>query len=375
MSEQTIQSRPRFPLGALLFCLLALALDAPAVVERNVNFAVGSAFPWLAAVLFWLKRGRRVSFRLTPTALEVEEPPQSIPYEGLEGLLAPGRPPNPFKVGPRSYTIQVLHRDGAFRIPARLTVPSDEVFGFLFRQFSPGGSRDVHPSLADFVRRKERDFGPGRVWTYRARTHLGRGPERPRLAAFSLALLLTAVIWLPWGIATRDEGWIGGGSLILVFCGLFAVLAWSTTRRPTGLVRIKHWQKSSLVIAPDGLALVQGDMSGRLAWDEVLDVKVRTRPALFQTYGSTNMPGIVLKVEGAEVVIADLYDRPLPLIYQQVHHYWGSEATEEDWERAGDPPRHRRPPGPPEGYAPPGCRAPRRPRRVWAAHAASLRTQ
>jgi hypothetical protein len=350
MTGPTIQSRSSIPVGVLLIALLAAGLDVLAAITGNAEPLVLSLWPWLTAGALWLTRPRPFRARLAEAALEVDEPPLSIPYADFQGLLAPRRPANPFKAGPRSYPMQVIHAGGVLRIPARLEVPSDEVFGFLYRTFSPGGSRDVPRALADYLRRKEWEFGPDRVWSYKARAHLGLGDGYHRAAAFFLAFALSGALWVVWGVARREEGWVGGGIAALLVGALLALLFWLASGRPQGMPRIRRWRESGLVVTPEGLALVQGDLTGELTWREVKDVTLRRGMASFQYSfeGHGSHKGIVLEVEGALIVIADLYDRPLSLIHQQIHYYWrGEPAGAED---GGAPPRGAARPG--EGITP-----------------------
>lgn len=346
MIGQTIESRPRLPLGVFFWLLLALLMDVLAIGQANIHWAASSLFPWLAAILLWRIRERPFTARFTESALEVDEPPLQVRYADLQGLLAPRRPANPFKAGPRSYLIQVIHAGGVLCIPARLNVPSDEVFSFLYCHFSPSGSRQVPSTLMDFLRHRERLYGPEQVWSYRARAHLGRSKQHSRLREFFLALTLSAAVWIVGGIVlvggniqTRAGwNWIGVGAIGLMFGGLFSLFLWLDGRR--NFSGIRKWRQSGLVVAPDGLALVQGELVGELRWDEVRDVKLGTSPATFQFTASTQPPrGIILKVEGAVIVIADVYDRPLALIYQNIRHYWQGQPRSDDWDRDALPRR------------------------------------
>lgn len=337
MIGQTIESRPRLPLGAIFWLMVALLMDVLAVLQANVHIAVGSLFPWLLAIVFWRMRERSFTVRFTETGLEVREPPLEVRYAELQGLLAPRRPANPFKAGPRSYLIHIFHLGGVVRIPARLNFPSDEVFSFLYGRFSPSGSREMPSKLVDFLRQRERRFGPEQVWTYRSRVHMGRGNRHPRWKAFFLALALAAAAWLAWGIVQKAEGWIIGGSVGMFLGGWFLLLLWLDGRR--NFNGIRRGQQCGLVVAPDGLALVQGDLVGELRWDEVRDVKIGQSPAAFQFTISRPPSGIILKVEGAIIVIADVYDRPLALIHQNIRHYWQGQRREDDWDRDALPSR------------------------------------
>ena len=90
--------------------------------------------------------------------------------------------------------------------------------------------------------------------------------------------------------------------------------------------RIRNWRASALVVGPAGLALMQGEMRGQLRWDELRKVEFRHKRPWYQ-YDSSREPtrGIRLTVEGATILIADIYDRPLPLIYKQIRAYWRRE--------------------------------------------------
>jgi hypothetical protein len=75
-----------------------------------------------------------------------------------------------------------------------------------------------------------------------------------------------------------------------------------------------------------GLALIQGDLRGELRWDELRDIRFRPGGgSISSVSGEGNLRGIHLIVEGATIVIVDLYDRPLSLIYQQLRGYWSGD--------------------------------------------------
>jgi hypothetical protein len=243
----------------------------------------------------------------------------------MEGLTTKGRSLDPKKPGPRSYPIHVFHEEGVVSIPPRLNVPSDEVFHFLLAQFSPGGSREVNPALRDYLQRQEEAFGPERVWSYRARKLAGKGQGGRRPRAVCLAVALAGLAWFASGLALGEPAWIGFGILAAVLGGLFFLAFWATS--PSLAHHKKHWRQASLVVSPVGLALVQGDMRGEMRWDELRDVQLHGRPRHFRHGAEHTMPGIKLVVEGAAIVIPDIYDRPLPVIHERIVQYWrGGEA-------------------------------------------------
>ncbi len=185
-------------------------------------------------------------------------------------------------------------------------------------------------------------FGPERVWTYRARSHLGRNKQYRGLTAFFLALTLASAGWFAWGIVRQEPGWIVGGVAGVFFGVMLTLVYWLAGRQ--SLASVRKWRQAGLVIAPDGLALVQGDLVGELSWDEVREVKLGKAESAFwitalgspwlsyevTTSGQQNK-GLVLKVEGAVIVIADIYDRPLSLLYQHIRYHWRGETAGEGW--------------------------------------------
>jgi hypothetical protein len=331
MIGQTIVSRPRFPFGALLLALFALVADVAAFVNGTVTpAAVFSLLPWLLALLLLWVRDRKNTLHFTEDSVESDRPPVSVPYAEIEAVRASGRPSDPFRAGPRAYPIQVFHPHGILRIPARLSVHSDQVFSFLHRQAGKSRNRTVHPALADYLQQKERKFGEEQVSVFRARSQLGRGKSYPRVCALCLALCLAGLGWLAWGLFRRqDEAWAVVGLFCAVIGGMFwVVLAFL----PNGLKEYGKLRKSSLVVAPDGLALVQGDLQGQLRWDEIQNMRI-TNQNHNLVLGSRITYGIHLQVAGAVIVIGDFYDRPLATIFETIDSFWNVREPDEFEER------------------------------------------
>lgn len=179
----------------------------------------------------------------------------------------------------------------------------------------------MNPVLAEYVERQETTFGEEEVWSYRARNHLGFHFARPGLRAFFLALFLTGVAWALTMLGGRPyHPWGAVGIPLAVATALFSLIIWLVGEPAPG--RLRKWRQSSLVICPDGLALVQDDLKGELRWGEVLDVRVRSKVRGLRFSAADATPGIHLKVQGARIVIVNVYDRPLLLIYDRIREYW-----------------------------------------------------
>jgi hypothetical protein len=322
MTGTLIESRPSIPVAGIVFFVIAAGLVVAGLAAGTVQPTVGAIAPFLIGVALFLTGPRSFQAELHENEMQVHVPEAtSISYDHLEGLWGRGRSSDPTKPGPYSFPIQVIHKDGVLQIPARLNVPSDDVFLFLYEHFPPEGARGVSSELEDYLARQESEFGQERVFAYRARSHQGKSIGHRRAAWISFAILMTGIIWIPVGIAVKTEAWWICGICLILFGFLFMVAFLASEQTITR--GIKSWRKASLVVSPLGMALVQGDVKGEMKWDELHDVQLKTRPGGFQlTADGSALPGIILKFEGAHVRIADIYDQPLRIIFERIRAYW-----------------------------------------------------
>jgi hypothetical protein len=305
----------------VIFGLLGIGLILVAGVVGIVHWAIAAVFPLLAAFFLW--GARRPVFRaeFTDTGLQIDHPAISIPYERLEGLRAVGFADPPPRDARRSFPIDIFHEEGVVRIPPGLNVASADVYHFLYAQFPASGARDINPLLTAYLGREEEASGPEAVYTYRARRHLARNTY-PRGRAFFLAMMLAGISWMVIALFRPESpGWMAPGVLALIIGGSCSLFLWLDRRRTQRLVR--NWRQASLIIAPHGLAMIQGDLKGELRWDEILEIHLNNKPhASFRASSVTPGAGITLKVQAAHIFIADIYDRPLPLIYTALRSHY-----------------------------------------------------
>ena len=115
--------------------------------------------------------------------------------------------------------------------------------------------------------------------------------------------------------------WVGVG-IFCLFLWLF-VLLFVNSWNPDPRRGIKNSDGSSLIISPQGLALVQGNVAGELLWREVRGLKRRARERIRISAADTRVaPGLHLDVGGAAIWIADIYDQPLDVIEKRIRQYW-----------------------------------------------------
>jgi hypothetical protein len=319
--DQRIESQPGWPMGATLFACAGCALVVLSIVQATSGWAL-AAVPFVAiALVLLVMRPRRLILQLRNDRIQIEARNLFIPYADIEALKASKRPPDWTVPGPRRYPIQVIHRDGVLCVPGRLSVPSDEVFHSLIRKLKPSGSRQVAPLLVDYFDRMVDRYGPEKVLTFRARTFSGQDASYRRACMCSLAVALTGLLWIAFGSQVSGYGWVPFGFLLLFAGGLFSALFGFEGRvKKVGA----KFRSASLVIAPPGLAMVQGDVQGEMRWHELRKVEWKKQAA--GTSSSERFHGaILLKFAGAQIAIGDVYDRPLTMIYRTVQDYWREE--------------------------------------------------
>jgi hypothetical protein len=300
-----------------------LTLCAIGFVWQNANWALGSVLFFCLAGAAVCLRPRRLVLRLAENGIEVEGRKGAILYSDIQAAKARKRPADWTVAGPRHYAIQLIHRGGVLSIPKHLNVPSDELFHFVIQHLSGSGSREAAPVLVDYLDRMVDRYGIDKVLSCRARTYLGQDPSCKRLLFICLALALTGGAWIVIGRHTPgDTVWAPLGILLAIVGVIFAAIFGMTAR----ISRVPtKFRNASMVIAPPGLAMVQGEVQGEMRWTELKGVEWSTRQANVTSSTNTLPGGILLKFAGAHIVIGDLYDRPLTVIYRTILEYWREE--------------------------------------------------
>lgn len=343
-----LESRSGTPIGAIAWLLLAALLVAGAVAAGNIRPAVGALLPAAIGLALILARPNPFAATVGEHGLILDDPRRrpgddafgpaddrpgegqpTLAYEEIQGLFPVGRARLTTLPGPQRFEIRASHPGGVVRIPKRLNASSDDLYRFLTERVPDRGSRDVNPALAAYLKQNEAAFGPERVWSYAAASHLAVKPPMTGLRAGSIAALLVGVLWIVGGVYVANnrgiedgKAWAGAGGFVAIFGGLFWLVSYATSAdRATSLV--KKWRQASLVITPVGLALVQGDIQGEVTWGELRDVRLQHRKGgSFHLESTAALNGILLKIAGADIVIADIYDRPLHIIYERIRNYW-----------------------------------------------------
>jgi hypothetical protein len=328
MIGSRIESRRSLPWGSLLFLTGGLCMLGGGLVYRETSLAIASALPLaIGACVLFFGQVRQLSAEFTDDSIEIDDPPTSIPYAAMENVRTGGFAYEPASFEKSTSPIQVNYDGGTLLIPAKLNVPSHQVYRFLAGKVPRNGNRDVNETLAEYLQRQEKQFGPEKVWTYQAKRRKDSKRSYRPFRLFCCGLALAGLIWASLGsLGLIDQGWIPGGiSLFVLGAGLLLVTLVDTD---LSLRSIKSWKKSSIVIGPQGMAMIQGDVQGEIRWHELLEVSYKAKPSRFYLHSGQGWTGILLKVKGANIVIADIYDRPLYIIHERIIESSGRSAPE-----------------------------------------------
>jgi hypothetical protein len=143
-----IESRPRDWSPAPQWCVLAAGLLLWMFLVGSPVYAIVAVLPFALGVAALMKSEPPVRFEIGEEGLAFELPrSQFIRYEQLLGLAGPTD-----KTG--SFAMQIYHPEGVIRVPDRLTVPSFDLYEFLYARLphtADWNPEDVPSSLRGFT--------------------------------------------------------------------------------------------------------------------------------------------------------------------------------------------------------------------------------
>jgi hypothetical protein len=289
---QKLYACDRYPPFGVLYLMIASGCIGAAFAKKLPGVGIVAVLPALLGLALMLVRLRGFSVELRSDGL----------LRCFQRVWRTGKS--------KSATISVLHRSGKLIIPPCKGVPIDQLFDFL-RQMIPADELPfVDDSLRAYLAAQAATFEADRVSTFNANsTPLQRSRK---LSAMIAAALMTSIVWTIAAMVLHDLLWTGGAVLLFMNTMLIYWLRRMITVKHIG---IKQWKKSSLVIAPVGLAMIQGDLEGELLWDELRDLK-------FNNSISPRHRRIELRIDGAKIFVPDIYDTPVAEIHRRIEHYW-----------------------------------------------------
>ena len=309
-----IESSPSLPVSAIILGAGWVISVVLALVSRNVHVAIGGLPLACFAAARLLARERPLRLEVEHEGLNLVDTHQTIPYASIRSLS-----PASHSAEQTQFAIDVCHAEGRLTIPASIDHSSKTLDAFLRSRLVPQPQGFVHPALQNHLREEQELFGAEKVFCFSPRERLDPPRRGSTLRGIGLGMLATGILWGLSGVFS--ELWIIPGIILGLFGGIFFLASYA--RRSTVDRIVKNGHESTLLVTPTGIALMQGNLKGKLRWDEVHAVKM-TGPASFSL--TPVVSGLTIQIAGSQITIMDIYDEGLPVIQQRINAYFSGEA-------------------------------------------------
>jgi hypothetical protein len=290
------------------------------------------AMPWMAIVgVTLLVAGLagaawpapRFQVELRPDGLFFQPGEGLIPYASIVAVTGLRAPKD--QAGLKPFPIDVCTAAEGLRIPAHPEVPARQLEEFLISRASPFITPPRDQDVSDFYDQECAKFGPDQVALHHGHTGRIETLASRHLRWFSLGWILGSFIALALGfnLYARNNAATGTAG-VMVAVGIIMFLLTLVVDVHYGLKRQAAHTDDVLVVGPSGLALRQGKLKGKLRWDEVRNITMM--PAA-KNSGSSVSTGAIgrqclhLKIDGATIVLLEVYDRSLSRIKQTIEYH------------------------------------------------------
>jgi len=329
VQNKELHSDRPFSGGAMLWGGMAALLLVGGWVHGNIHLMIFALAPGMLAIGLLLGRPQAFHAVLTEDGLEVHRPPRNISYSKIEGMTINGFGDDPNKARLKSGPLVVTHCDGVIEIPAALNAPVLDVYRTILALVPTTGCYELSHVFKEHYQKECAMFGAERVHSFTRRKIIGRRPSTRRGRLCAAMLFACGVLWclVPALVAGRCNAsswdmdmWLGWG-VVMAILSLFAWLV-LYLQQQWGEANAKDFRDAELIVSPTGIAVKQGDLQGHVRWEELLDVQLTKRLRVFLDLTGESRGGIHLAFAGARIRLADVYDRPIALIYQQIRRYW-----------------------------------------------------
>ncbi len=312
--DQDIYERPAFPWGPLVNLVFAAA--SMLFLLQDWRFAAGVAPVWLGfAIPYSYDYFFPARFRVTADGLSSSRPRRFLPFVEIDDVLA----------GPKTsrgdVPLYVIFDCGILALPPRLTCDSRDLRRLLRSCIDLPKEPPETPRAFDAFLRQQRSLYPdNQIHIFRGASKSDRPNKSRGTFKLAAALLLPTPLWIALAVANPKN--IAFIILSIVFGFFGVIIALFGIGERVRRASVKNADQAALIITPDGLALSQADLRGELRWSEVK--KIGTSAIQSGSFHVTRPPpGLSLKVQGAEIIIADIYDWPADCIFPLIQRYSG----------------------------------------------------
>lgn len=312
MIGQTVEAKSGMPKATVACGVTALLFVTAALATSSAHFGMVALLPALIAFFAWRNRYQDVIVTFEERGISLFGTQHLLPYEEMHTIWAGSTLVTKESELIRAAPLTITHAKGRFFLPEKLNVPVADVAKFLVHRIPPQPDKPVHESLADHSAAQIEKFGADKVVHIHQRDSTQQAITRSNISVFGKALLLSGTLWLAAAIAAThrdntDESFapwfalgIGG-----IFLGPLFWFAGKSNAKKQSVDAEKHGP-ACIVLGPTGLGLAQGELQGKLRWEEITGVK-NGRAKHF----GDNDEALHIHFAGGSIILLDIYDRPL----------------------------------------------------------------
>lgn len=315
MLGQTVEAKSPTNVSTLAWFILGLVLIGAGVVSGNTHYGMAALLPILLAVFLWSSRPRSVVFTIEETGIVLFGTDHRLGYDQMSAvfvgdqLIQPGQPNLP------QGAITVAHKDGRFFIPALMSVPADELGAFLANQIKRPDEQPLPSALAEYAAQQEEKFGKEKLTFIHQRPKHQDPIQVGSTSSVGKAFLLCGIIWFVSSAviseASRSFDWTWAWIGIGIGSAFLGGTLWTMGKTRKKRIRMNSSHgPAGLIIGPAGLGLAQGELQGKMRWDEISGIK--NGPV--GTFSSDRDGALRVSFVGGELAIYDIYDHSLTQI-------------------------------------------------------------
>lgn len=308
-----IESSPSLPLLPVLCFVGWIGVCLTAILEKQTDLAIAGIPLFLAALISFWNREQMVVFEVETQGLYFGDTGKLIEYDSFQTINAV---PSQSEID--QFDIVVVHTGGTLTIPHSISHNSHSLLQFLKSRQPKKPVGFVHTALTEYLLDQQKLFGTDKVFLFSPRQMLSATLLGKRGRLIGLWILFTGILWAI--AAMFFTSWTVPAAMSVLFGSIF-FLASFATNDPVKQ-QIKNWRESTLIVTPSGIALIQGNLKGKLRWDEVLEV-AQAKPKTFTIMRV--IPGLRIQVKGSQILIADIYDERIETIYDCIMAYFSGK--------------------------------------------------
>lgn len=316
MLGQTIEAKSPARVSVLVWLVIGLLLVACWAVSQNVHYGMTAVLPVLLAAFLWRAIPAGVIFTIEEDGLVLFGTDHRLGYDEISAVFLGDQLIHNGHTNLSAGPITLTHKHGRFYVPAVMNVSAVELAQFLVSKLPPPQQKAVPASLAEYASLQEEKFGDAKMTYIHQRPQQHQAIKLRTLGIVAKAITLSGLIWFIASAAISENKpgnesfayWLGFG--FAAICLGIALWMLSKARRNKSPVNAERYGPACLIISPTGLGLTQGDLQGKMRWDEISSIK--NGPA--SSLSSDRNDSLHLAFAGGQLVIYDIYDHSLTQI-------------------------------------------------------------